>query len=297
MKKHLGKGIEALLSEIVPPIIEQQIPQQEQNVSKFNIEYIEIEKLKPSKWQPRSIFNEDSLKQLAESIKHSGIIEPLVVSPLEDGNYEIVCGERRWRAAQMAQLKQVPAIVKTLDEKQKHIFSLVENLQREDLNPVEEAEAYKKLIEEYNLTQEELSKFIGKDRSVIANTLRILSLPQEVINFVRDGLISAGHARVLAGIKQTELIIELVNKIVQDKLTVRDLENISKVLKQKSHIKQKKSIAEIPEIKQLQKELSEILHTKVTIKPTTNTKGKIIIHYKNLDDFDNILKVLKNKKI
>ncbi len=296
MKKHLGKGIEALLSEIVTQPIEQQTSQN-QDVSNVNIEHIDIEKLKPSKWQPRSIFNEESLKQLAESIKHSGIIEPLVVSPLEDGYYEIVCGERRWRAAKMVQLKQVPVIVKNLNDKQKRLLSLVENLQREDLNPIEEAEAYKKLIEEYNLTQEELSEFIGKDRSVIANTLRLLSLPHEVINFVRDGLISAGHARVLAGIKQTEIIMELVNKIVQDKLTVRDIENISKALKQKSYPKKKKSIVETPEIKQLQKELSEMFHTKVTIKPTTNTKGKIIIHYRNLDDFDNILKILKNKKI
>ncbi len=291
MKKHLGKGIEALLSEIAQPITEEQ--QTSSHVTKSNIEYIDIEKLMPSKWQPRKTFNEESLSQLAESIKQSGIIEPLVVSPLDNGNYEIVCGERRWRAAKIAQLKQVPAIVKVLDEKQKHLLSLIENLQREDLNPVEEAEAYKKLIEEHNLTQEELSQLIGKDRSVIANTLRILSLPQEVINYVKDGLISAGHARVLAGIKQQEVIVELANKIVQDKLTVRDIENLAKVLKSKKINKSKKILEEIPEIKQIQKELSEILHTKVVIKPTTNTKGKIIIHYKNLDEFENILKILK----
>lgn len=288
MKKHLGKGLEALISEIIP---EPQIPASEEQI-KDKVVSVNINVLVPSKWQPRKKFDEEKLAQLAESIKQSGIIEPLIVSPLGDGKYEIVCGERRWRAAILANLNEVPVIVKVLDEKQKHLLSLIENLQREDLNPVEEAQAYKSLIEEYNLTQEELAQLVGKDRSVIANTLRILKLPKEIIGYIEDGLISAGHARSLASVNDENLIIELANRIIQDKLTVRDIENIVKTLKSKKGVR-RKIVVEIPEVKSLEKELSELLGCKVVIKPLSNTKGKIIISYNDLDKFDEILKRLK----
>lgn len=288
MKKHLGKGLEALISEIIP---EPQIPASEEQI-KDKVVSVNINVLVPSKWQPRKKFDEEKLAQLAESIKQSGIIEPLIVSPLGDGKYEIVCGERRWRAAILANLNEVPVIVKVLDEKQKHLLSLIENLQREDLNPVEEAQAYKSLIEEYNLTQEELAQLVGKDRSVIANTLRILKLPKEIIGYIEDGLISAGHARSLASVNDENLIIELANRIIQDKLTVRDIENIVKTLKSKKGIR-RKIVVELPEVKSLEKELSELLGCKVVIKPLSNTKGKIIISYNDLDKFDEILKRLK----
>lgn len=289
MRKHLGKGLEALISEIIP---ESQTLAEEQQ-AKEKVIFIDVNLLLPSKWQPRKKFDEEKLRQLAESIKQSGIIEPLIVSPLGDGKYEIVCGERRWRAAKIAAVTQVPAIVKILDEKQKHILSLIENLQREDLNPVEEAQAYKSLIQEYNLTQEELAQLVGKDRSVIANTLRILNLPKEVIEYIEDGLISAGHARSLAAVKDENLVVELANRIVQDKLTVRDIENIVKILKSQKSKKQQPIAEKIPEVKSLEKELSELLGCKVTIKPTSDTKGKIIITYDNLDDFDKVLKKLR----
>lgn len=288
MKKHLGKGLEALISEIIP---EPQIPASEEQI-KDKVVSVNINVLVPSKWQPRKKFDEEKLAQLAESIKQSGIIEPLIVSPLGDGKYEIVCGERRWRAAILANLNEVPVIVKVLDEKQKHLLSLIENLQREDLNPVEEAQAYKSLIEEYNLTQEELAQLVGKDRSVIANTLRILKLPKEIIGYIEDGLISAGHARSLASVNDENLIIELANRIIQDKLTVRDIENIVKTLKSKKGVR-RKIVVELPEVKSLEKELSELLGCKVVIKPLSNTKGKIIISYNDLDEFDEILKRLK----
>lgn len=288
MKKHLGKGLEALISEIIP---EPQIPASEEQI-KDKVVSVNINVLVPSKWQPRKKFDEEKLAQLAESIKQSGIIEPLIVSPLGDGKYEIVCGERRWRAAILANLNEVPVIVKVLDEKQKHLLSLIENLQREDLNPVEEAQAYKSLIEEYNLTQEELAQLVGKDRSVIANTLRILKLPKEIIGYIEDGLISAGHARSLASVNDENLIIELANRIIQDKLTVRDIENIVKTLKSKKGVR-RKIVVELPEVKSLEKELSELLGCKVVIKPLSNTKGKIIISYNDLDKFDEILKRLK----
>ncbi len=290
MKKHLGKGLEALISEI-------EFIQKEQNSSelkKENILYLDISKIIPPQWQPRKQFDQEKLSQLAESIKQTGIIEPLIVAPKEDGTYEIICGERRYRAAVMANQTTVPVIVKFLDSKQKILLSLIENIQREDLNPVEEAEAYKKLIEEFSLTQEELSNLISKDRSVIANTLRILSLPKEVIEYIENGLISAGHARALASIKDEKLVLELAEKIIQDKLTVRDIENIVKQIKvKKGYTKEKKLLS--PEISQVQKELSEIIGAKVAIKPTSHNKGKIIISYSSLEEFETIVKRLKNK--
>jgi ParB family chromosome partitioning protein len=288
MKKHLGKGLEALISEI-------EVIQKEQTSSDFkkeDIVYLDISKIIPPQWQPRRKFDQEKLLQLAESIKQTGIIEPLIVAPKEDGNYEIICGERRYRAAVMANQTTVPVIVKFLDTKQKILLSLIENIQREDLNPIEEAEAYKKLIEEFSLTQEELSKLISKDRSVIANTLRILSLPKEVIEYIENGLISSGHARALASIKDEKLVLELAEKIIQDKLTVRDIENIVKQIKiKKGYNKEKKVLP--AEVLQIQKELSEIIGTKVVIKPTSNNKGKIVISYSSLEEFENIINRLK----
>ncbi|MCS7227393.1 MAG: ParB/RepB/Spo0J family partition protein, partial [Endomicrobia bacterium] len=269
MKKHLGKGLEALISELVS---NKDIPQSGENAQlSTSVSYgeggvilVEITKLKPSKWQPRKSFDEQKLQELASSIKHSGIIEPLIVSPLDTDVYEIVCGERRWRAAQIAGLSHLPVIVRQLNEQQKRLLSLVENLQREELNPVEEAEAYQSLIKEYNLTQEQIAEFVSKDRSVIANTIRILSLPAQVLNYVREGLITAGHARTLASIKDENLVVEIAEKIIQDKLTVRDVENIVKKIKATKKIKtEKHSNILSPEIRHLQKELSELLGVKV----------------------------------
>jgi ParB family chromosome partitioning protein len=293
MKKHLGKGLEALISGVIK---EELAPttHTEVEVQKDAVVYVDIEILVPSKCQVRKKFDEEELTQLAESIKQSGIIEPLIVSPLPDGKYEIVCGERRWRAAKLVSLSKVPVIIKQLDEQQKHLLSLIENIQRQDLTPVEEATAYKSLMTEFNLTQEQISQLVGKDRSVIANTIRILSLPKEVIEYIEDGLISAGHARSLASIKDENFVIDLANKIVNDKLTVRDVELIVKTLKTKKTGLKKTSVSP-PEILQLQKELSELLGTKVVIKPSSNTKGKIIISYNNLDEFDNIVTRLKKK--
>jgi len=292
MKKHLGKGLEALISEI--EVIQKEQTFKEGDFKKEDIVYLDISKIIPPQWQPRRKFDQEKLLQLAESIKQTGIIEPLIVTPKEDGNYEIICGERRYRAAVMANQTSVPVIVKFLDTKQKILLSLIENIQREDLNPVEEAEAYKKLIEEFSLTQEELSKLISKDRSVIANTLRILSLPKEVIEYIENGLISSGHARALASVKDEKLVLELAEKIVQDKLTVRDIENIVKQIKiKKGYNKEKKVLP--AEVLQIQKELSEIIGAKVVIKPTSNNKGKIVISYSSLEEFENIVNRLKNK--
>ncbi len=286
IQKRLGKGLEALISEVLQP-------QEQKSVVSQDITFIDITQLQPSKFQPRKKFDTEKLQQLADSIKSSGIIEPLIVCPVENNKYEIVCGERRYRAALLAKLQSVPVVIKHLNEEQKYIISLIENIQREDLNPVEEAIAYKKLIEEYKLTQEKLAELLGKDRSVIANTLRILNLPQEVLGYIEDGLITAGHARSLASLDSTELIKELAEKIVQDKLTVRDIERIVQKYKGKKYKKQEKFIP--AEIKQIEQELQEIFGTKVRIITGKNNKGRIVIHYYSLENFENIIKKFKQK--
>lgn len=291
--KHLGRGLEALISSL-----SQSSQGQEKSVTTTetlqsnNVSVLPISSLIPPKWQPRKKFDLEKLNQLAETIKSSGIIEPLIVTPAENNKYEIVCGERRYRAAQIAQVNEIPVIIKSLDQKQKSFLTLIENVQREDLNPVEESLAYKNILEEYNLTQEELAKIVGKDRSVITNSLRILSLPKEVLSYIEDGLISSGHARALASISDTETVIDLAQKIVQDKLTVRDIENIVKFYKSKKS-KTKKVLSVPAEIKHLEKELQQMLGTKVKIVNTKNNTGKIVIHYHSLDEFDKLVQKLK----
>ncbi len=285
--KHLGRGLGALIPNFSD--------QQSSNLNTENlVTTLDISMFVPPKWQPRKHFDVEKLNQLADSIKSSGIIEPLIVTPGQDNKYEIVCGERRFRAAQIAGIKSIPVVIKSLDEKQKSFLTLIENIQREDLNPIEEANAYKKIIDEYNLTHEELSKIVGKNRSVITNSLRMLTLPQDVIEYIENGIISAGHARTLAGIENLNFIQEIVQKIVQDKLTVRDVENIVQHYNKSKKIKSNQKKFVLPEIKLLEKDLQQFLGTKVKIIVNSkNNKGKIVIHYYSLDEFDKIVSKLK----
>jgi len=291
--KHLGRGLGALISSLSQNQISQQNNLETvQQIQNNAVSFLNIESFIPPKWQPRKKFDTEKLNQLAETIKSSGIIEPLIVTQTENNNYEIVCGERRFRAAQIAGLNQIPVIIKSLDQKQKSFLTLIENIQREDLSPIEEANAYRNILQEYNITQEELAKIVGKDRSVITNSLRILNLPKEVLKYIEDGLISAGHARSLASLNDNNIITDLAQKIVQDKLTVRDVENIVKFYKTKK-IKTKNLKSVPPEIKHLEKDLQQSLGTKVKIVNTKHNKGKIIIHYHSLDEFDKIVRKLK----
>lgn len=291
--QHLGRGLAALISSLSQNQVAQQnnldnVPKQQNDT----VAVIDISSFIPPKWQPRKKIDAEKLNQLAETIKSSGIIEPLIVTITENNKYEIVCGERRFRAAQIAGVKEIPAIIKSLDQKQKSFLTLIENIQREDLNPIEEATAYKNILQEYNITQEELAKIIGKDRTVIANSLRILTLPKNVLEYIENGLISAGHARSLASISNLDIVNDLAQKIVQDKLTVRDIENIVKFYKTKKT--KSKNLKPVPaEIKDLEKNLQQTLGTKVKIVNTKQNKGKIVIHYHSLDEFDKIVQKLK----
>lgn len=216
-KGGLGRGLDALFTD--------NSLQSEENSSKLRISEIE-----PNKNQPRKEFDEDALSALADSIAAHGVLQPLVVRPLSNGKYQLVAGERRWRASRIAGLTEVPVVIKELTEQEASEIALIENLQREDLNVIEEAEGYKELIEKFNLTQEEVAQVVGKSRSAVTNTLRILTLPESILDFVRNNTLSYGHARCLIPLEDEEKMKEVVNLIISKELSVRQTEKIVKAL-------------------------------------------------------------------
>ncbi|MEW6039979.1 MAG: ParB/RepB/Spo0J family partition protein [Elusimicrobiota bacterium] len=287
MQKGLGKGIEALITGI----------QQETRPRGDEVCKIRIEKIKPNRYQSRQSFNSEKLKELSDSIKEKGVIQPLLITPsIVPGEYELIAGERRLRAAKNAGFTEVPAIIKQVSNKEKYQISLIENLQRDDLNPIEEAIAYKGILDEFKITQEELSKIIGKDRSVIANSLRMLNLPESVQQLISSGIISSGHARVIVGIQDTKRQAELIDKIKREKLTVREVEKITqdwRVGAVKTRTKRKRT----SEVIAMEQNLQKLLGTKVEINSGRRMKkGKIVIYYYSLDDFERILSCLKGVK-
>ena len=285
----LGKGLDSLIggSLTVPNKEEQNETQQKSN------EMMKIRLIEPNRNQPRKQFDEDSLMELAESIKLYGVIQPIIVCK-KDSHYEIIAGERRWRAAKMAGLKEVPVIVKDYTEKEIAEISLVENLQRDDLNPIEEAKAYERLIKEYQLKQEEVAERVAKSRTVITNSLRLLKLSDKVQTMLMEGLITVGHAKVLLGISSKEQQEEIAEHIIDEKLSVRELENYIKAMS-----KPKKNLA--PSQKQLgnkelyhtlEEKMQECIGTKVHINRKEENKGRIEIDYYSADDLERIIEIL-----
>lgn len=285
----LGKGLDSLIggSLTVPNKEEQNETQQKSN------EMMKIRLIEPNRNQPRKQFDEDSLMELAESIKLYGVIQPIIVCK-KDSHYEIIAGERRWRAAKMVGLKEVPVIVKDYTEKEIAEISLVENLQRDDLNPIEEAKAYERLIKEYQLKQEEVAERVAKSRTVITNSLRLLKLSDKVQTMLMEGLITVGHAKVLLGISSKEQQEEIAEHIIDEKLSVRELENYIKAMS-----KPKKNLA--PSQKQLgnkelyhtlEEKMKECIGTKVHINRKEENKGRIEIDYYSADDLERIIEIL-----
>jgi ParB family transcriptional regulator, chromosome partitioning protein len=276
MKKNgLGKGLGALIRE----------NEQEVNPS---VTELKITELEANQNQPRRFFDDQAMQELSGSIKEHGVVQPIIVRKFND-SYQIVAGERRWRAARLAGLKTVPVVIKDYTNVQVMQIALIENLQRQDLNSIEEAIAYKSLIEEHNMTQENISDKIGKSRSAIANTLRLLNLPDEIKNMVVQGKISAGHARALLTIEDKKKQLEIAIKIVEQQLNVRDIE---KLVMQKDLKEEKKEIKKDVEIIELEDRLKKALATKVNIIHKKN-KGKIEIEYYSNDDLDRILELLQ----
>jgi ParB family chromosome partitioning protein len=277
-RQALGKGIEALIPEIPEEIIK----------TKKNLADIEIDKIKTNPYQPRINFDEEKLKELALSIKEKGMIQPVVVRRKEDG-FELVAGERRLKAAEKIGMKLIPALImENLSKGEMLELTLIENVQREDLNPIEEAKGYKRLLEECGLSQKELSKKISKDRSSIANTLRLLNLPIEIQNYIGSGKISEGHARAILAVNTTKEQIDLANKVIKFRLSVREIE---KLVYEKAKVFKKKLRKTSPSVLELEERLIRHFGTKVKVIHRKN-KGKIEIEFYSEEDLQRILDLL-----
>ena len=289
----LGKGLEALFNDV-----EINTHDTERNSSSANegILFLDINDIKPNSKQPRKNFPDDKIDELAKSIETHGIIQPIMVRPAGEG-YEIVAGERRWRAARRASLKQVPCIIRELTEEQNMLIAIIENMQREDLNPMEEADALNQMIVQYGLTQEEVSKSVGKSRPYITNALRLLKLPSEIREMVVQGQLTSGHARAIAGVKDETKQVSLASKTVKEGLSVRETENLANKENESMPNRQAKARprAKNREITDLEEELKTVLGTKVEISQGSK-RGKIEIEYYSRDELERLLELLLSLK-
>ena len=274
IKKGLGRGLSSLIGEAKIELKKNQL---------------QISDIVPNKYQPRKIFEESNMEDLTNSIKERGIIQPIIVRKSQDHNqkYEIIAGERRWLAAQRAGLHNVPVVITEADDLKSLEFAILENIQRQDLNPLEEAKGYKRLIDEFSYDQDKVSKFMGKSRSYITNSLRLLTLPKEVIKLIEEQKLTAGHAKILVGLDNA---IFIANKILDKKFSVRQAENFVKQFKNKV----KKHISKDANIRDLENSLSQKIGLNVVIKNSPRNEGTITFAYKELDQLNKIISILKS---
>jgi ParB family chromosome partitioning protein len=274
IKRGLGRGLSSLIGETKEELQKNQL---------------QISDLVPNKYQPRKIFDENNLEDLTNSIKERGVIQPIIVRKSNDkkAKYEIIAGERRWLAAQRAGLLEVPVVITEADDLKSLEFAIIENIQRHDLNPLEEAQSYKRLIDEFSYDQEKVSKFIGKSRSHITNSLRLLTLPDEVIKLIENQKLTPGHAKILVGLENASFI---ATKIIEKKLSVRQAENFVKIFKKKG-----RSIkSSDPNLENLIQSITSKIGIRVSIKNNKNNKGSITFSYNDLDQLQKIIEIIKN---
>lgn len=281
MKKGLGKGLEALISST------NQLEENSRNVLELKINDVE-----PNAEQPRKVFDQEKLETLAQSIKEHGVVQPIIVRK-QGARYIIVAGERRWRASKIAGLKTIPVVVKDLSDKEVMEIALIENLQREDLNPIEEAEAYQRLMNEFEMTQEDVSKVVGRSRAAIANSVRLLSLARDVQEMISDGRLTSGHARTLITIVDNQRQKELAAQIVEKGLNVRETEKLAAKEDKRSATKKTAGSKHKPEVTDLVETLKMIFGTKIELQRGKD-KGKIVIEYYSDEEFDRIVELLTN---
>jgi ParB family chromosome partitioning protein len=279
-KKALGKGLGAFIPEEFGILKEDRYAE------------VEIEKVKPNSQQPRTKFDDQSIEELAKSIRESGIIQPVLVVP-EEGHYKIIVGERRWRAAQKAGLRSIPVIIRNISPDRQFEISLIENIHREDLNPLEIAHAFERLSEELDLTQQEIADKVGKDRASVANYIRLLKLPEEIQEFIRENKLSMGQARAILALEPSDLQLQVARQVVDKGLSVRETESLVQKYKEKPPRAQKS--LEDPDLKMLEEELIKFLGTKVSITGNRH-KGAIKIFYFSLDDLNRIYGKIKGAK-
>jgi len=275
IKKGLGRGLSSLIGETKVEEKRNHLP---------------VSEIVPNKYQPRKKFEEENLKELTNSIKERGILQPIIVRKSNDfkSKFEIIAGERRWLAAQKAGLNTVHVLITEADDLKSLEFAIIENVQRHDLNPLEEAQGYKRLIDEFEYDQEKVSKFIGKSRSHVANCLRLLTLPNEIINLIETQKITAGHAKILVGLENS---IFIANKIIEKKLSVRQSENLVKIFKNKT---QRRNNSKDVNITDLEKSISEKIGLSVVITNNKSNKGTITLSYKEIDQLNKIIEILKS---
>lgn len=294
-KGGLGKGLDTLIpAGSMKKTVSQ--PQKEvivEKVVKKEEVMVKITEVEPNREQPRKNFDEDALLELADSIKQFGIIQPLIVQKKDD-YYEIIAGERRWRAAKLAGLKEVPVIIKNYTDQERVIIALIENIQRENLNPIEEAQAFKRLLSEFSLKQDELAESVSKSRAAVTNSMRLLKLDERVQQMVIDEKISTGHARALLGVEDKELQYAMANRIFDEKLSVRETERLVKAINEEKPEKKSKKIENEFIYKDIEEKIKMILGTQVKVNHKNSNKGKIEIEYYSNEELERIMDLLES---
>lgn len=295
-EKVVEKIVEVPVEKVVEKIVEVPVEKVVEKVVEKPAEImVKVDEIEPNQMQPRKNFNEDALHELAESIKQVGVIQPLILQK-EDSYYRIIAGERRWRAARIAGLTEIPAIIKEYTPLEVIEIALIENIQREDLNPIEEAQAFQRLIQEFGLKQDEAAEKVAKSRTAITNSLRLLKLDERVQQMIIDGMISSGHGRTLLGLSDKDMQYEIAMKIFDNSMSVRDTERLVKSLTSQKPETQntQKAIDSQLAYKNIEEKIKSIMGTKVSIKSKANNKGKIEIEYYSIDDFERIVDLLES---
>ena len=297
-KRGLGKGLEALLGSGVHHLkddVTQAVVATETNEPSITAEFqhLAIDVIQRGRYQPRTNFNLDALQELADSIKAQGVVQPIIVRPLSatPGQYELVAGERRWRAAQLAGLHRIPAIVRDIPDQEAMAVALIENIQRQDLNPIEEAKALVRLVDEFGLTHQEAADAVGRSRVSVSNLLRLLTLETDVRHMLEDGQLEMGHARAILGLESVKQM-QAAREVTKKGLSVRETEQLVRSLNKPESEKVKKAGLD-PDTRRLQEDLSEKLGAKVVFQHGNNGKGKMLIHYNSIDELDGILEHIK----
>ena len=297
-KKGLGKGLDSLIPDnksMKSVTSEKTVESKEDAAAKSGVQVMKINEVEPNRDQPRKNFDEDALLELSDSIKQFGVLQPLLVRKRKD-YYEIIAGERRWRAAKLAGVKEVPVIEKEYTDQEILEIGLIENIQRENLNPIEEAIAYKRLLEEFNLKQDEVAERVSKSRTAVTNSMRLLKLSDKVQQMIIDDMISTGHARALLAIDDPELQYTLANKIFDEKLSVRETEKLVKEIKNPKKPKEKKPVANSFIYQDLEEEMKSVFGTKVSIASKGKGKGKIEIEYYSDDELEHLFDMMMSIK-
>ena len=297
-KKGLGKGLDSLIPDnksMKSVTSEKTVESKEDAAAKSGVQVMKINEVEPNRDQPRKNFDEDALLELSDSIKQFGVLQPLLVRKRKD-YYEIIAGERRWRAAKLAGVKEVPVIEKEYTDQEILEIGLIENIQRENLNPIEEAIAYKRLLEEFNLKQDEVAERVSKSRTAVTNSMRLLTLSEKVQQMIIDDMISTGHARALLAIDDPELQYTLANKIFDEKLSVRETEKLVKEIKNPKKPKEKKPVANSFIYQDLEEKMKSVFGTKVSIASKGKGKGKIEIEYYSDDELEHLFDMMMSIK-